>query len=91
MGAEANICFVAQGPMMLKQGVAENVYPQERGRPLSRLIKQTLEAGVNFFVCDAALKLNGMTPEDLIEEIEDLVGPSFLITKGLEMDLVLSF
>ncbi len=37
------------------------------------------------------LELNGMTPEDLIESVEDLVGPSFLITRGLEVDLLLSF
>jgi predicted peroxiredoxin len=91
MGAEVNICFVAQAPMMLKQGVAENVYPKAGERPLNELIKETLEAGVKFSVCGAALELNEMTPEDLIEEIEDLVGPSFLITKGLEVDLVLSF
>lgn len=91
LGSKVNICFVAQGPMMLKQGVAETVYPKEGERPLSELIKETLEAGVRFTVCGAALELNRMTPEDLIEEVEDLVGPSFPITAGLEADLVLSF
>jgi predicted peroxiredoxin len=90
-GAKVSICFVAQGPMMLKQGVADKVYPKEGDRPLSELIKETLEAGVEFQVCGAALELNGMTPDDLIEEVEDLVGPSFLITRGLEVDLVLNF
>jgi hypothetical protein len=32
-----------------------------------------------------------MHPDDLIEEAENLVGPSFLITKGVEADLVLNF
>jgi predicted peroxiredoxin len=91
MGAEVSICFVTQGPMLLKQGMAENVYPKEGDRPLSELIKETLEAGVKFQVCGAALELNNMTPDDLIEEVEDLVGPSFLITQGLKADLVLSF
>jgi predicted peroxiredoxin len=91
MGADVSICFVAQGPAMLKQGVAENVYPKKGDRPLSELIQETLEAGVKFYVCGAALKLNDMTPDDLIEDVEDLVGPAFLITKGLEADLVLNF
>jgi predicted peroxiredoxin len=91
MGADVSICFVAQGPVLLKQGVADTVYPKEGDRPLSQLIQETLEAGVRFQVCAAALKLNDMTPEDLIEEVEDLVGPSFLITRGLEADLVLNF
>jgi predicted peroxiredoxin len=91
MGADVSICFVAQGPVLLKQGMAENVYPKEGDRPLSDLIEETLKAGVKFQVCGAALDLNGMTPDDLIEDVEDLVGPSFLITRGLEVDLVLNF
>jgi predicted peroxiredoxin len=91
MGADVSICFVAQGPMLLKQGVADSVYPKEGERPLSELIHETLKAGVRFQVCGAALELNAMTPEDLIEEVEELVGPSFLITRGLEADLVLNF
>jgi predicted peroxiredoxin len=90
-GAEVSICFVTQGPMMLKQGVAENVFPKEGQRPLIDLIRETLDAGVRFQVCGAALELNGLTPDDLIEEVEELVGPAFLITRGLEVDLVLSF
>jgi hypothetical protein len=39
----------------------------------------------------AALALNDMTPEDLIEEVENLVGTTFLVTKGLESDMVLNF
>jgi len=31
-----------------------------------------------------------MTPDDLIEAVENLVGPSFLIDKGIEADLVLN-
>ena len=32
-----------------------------------------------------------MTPEDLIDEVDELVGPSFLVKQGLQSDLVLSF
>lgn len=91
MGADVNICFVAQTPMMLKQGVAENVFPKERERPLSELIAETLETGVKISVYGADLDLVGMTPDELIDAVEDLVGPSFLITAGLKSDLVLTF
>jgi len=91
LGAEVNICFVAQAPMMLKRGIAEKVYPKEGDRSLSELIAETLTAGVKFSVCGAALQLNGMTPDDLIDEIDELVGPSYLITEGLKADLVLNF
>lgn len=91
MGASVNICFVAEAPLMLKQGVAEKLFPKEGQRPLSELIAETLTAGVKLSVCGAALELVGMTPDDLIEAVEDLVGPSFPITEGLKSDLVLTF
>lgn len=90
-GAEAGICFVLQAPQILKQGVAENLRAKEGGRTIREFIDEALGLGVKFYVCDAALQLCDMTPEDLIDEIEDLVGPSFLIKQGLKSDMVLSF
>lgn len=90
-GAEVGINFVLQAPLMLKQGVAETLHSKEGGRTIREFIDEALGLGVKFYVCDTALVLCDMTPEDLIEEAEDLVGPSFLIKKGLESDLVLSF
>jgi predicted peroxiredoxin len=90
-GAEAGICFVLQAPQILKQGVAENLVAKEGGRKIREFIDEALELGVKFYVCDAALQLCDMTPEDLIEDVEDLVGPSFLIKQGLKSDLVLTF
>jgi len=90
-GAHVSICFVLQSPLLLKKGFAETMYAKEGGHPLSQFIKAALRAGVELDVCDAALQMCNMTPDDLIEDVENLVGPSFLITKGLEADLVLSF
>jgi predicted peroxiredoxin len=90
-GADVSLCFVLQSPLLLKRGVAETLYAKPGGRSIRQFIDDSLEAGVEFFVCDAALELCSMTPEDLIEEIENLVGPSFVITAGLQADLVLTF
>jgi predicted peroxiredoxin len=90
-GAEAAINFVLQAPLILKQGVAENLRAKEGGRTIREFIDEALGLGVKFYVCDTALSLCDMTPEDLIEEVEDLVGPSFLVKEGLQADLVLSF
>lgn len=90
-GAAVSMCFVVEGPLLLKQGVAEELCAAEGGRPLRAWIDLALKAGVQLFVCDAALQLCAMTPEDLIEDVENLVGPAFLITSGLDADLVLSF
>jgi predicted peroxiredoxin len=71
--------------------VVETLYAKDDGRPLSDFIRLALKSGVEFFVCDAALQACDMTPDDLIPEVDNLVGPSFLITKGLDADLVLNF
>jgi predicted peroxiredoxin len=76
--------------LLLKQGVAEGICAKEGGRPVRTFIEAALKAGVQIYACDAALKMHDMTPMDLIEEIDNLVGPNFLITQGLAADLVLN-
>ncbi len=90
-GAEAGICFVLQAPQLLKRGAAEGLRGKEGGRTIREFIDEALALGVKFYVCDAALMLCEMTPEDLIEEVDELVGPSFLVKQGLKSDLVLTF
>lgn len=90
-GADAGIVFVLQAPLILKQGVAETLCAKQGGRTIRAFIDEALGLGVKFYVCDTALALCDMAPEDLIEEVDDLVGPSFLIKEGLKSDLVLSF
>lgn len=90
-GAEAGICFILQAPQILKQGVAQTLVAKQGGRTIREFIDDALALGVKFYVCDAALQLCNMTPEELIEEVDELVGPSFLIKQGLRSDLVLSF
>jgi len=90
-GAEVSLCFVLQAPLLLKKGVAGDLYAKEGGRSIRQFIDEALSAGVNFYVCDAALELCDMTPEDLIDEVENLVGPAFVVTQGLNADLVLNF
>ncbi len=90
-GTKVSICFILQSVFLLKKGIAETLYAKEGGLPLSDFICQALEAGVEFYVCDAALQMCDMTSNDLIDDVENLVGPSFLITKGIEADLVLNF
>jgi predicted peroxiredoxin len=90
-GAEAGIVFVLQAPLILKQGVSETLHAKPGGRTIREFIDEALGLGVKFYVCDTALSLCDMTPEDLIEEVDDLVGPSFMIKEGLKSDLVLSF
>ena len=90
LGARVEICFILQSALLLKKGIAETVCVREGGRTVRQFLDAALSAGVLLYACDAALKLNDMTSEDLIDEVENLVGPNFLITRGLEAGLVLS-
>ena len=83
--------FTMQGTLLLKKGVAETVCPKEGGRPVSTFMKAAMVGGVKFYVCSASLELNDMTPDDLIDEVDNLVGRNFLISEGLASDLVLNF
>jgi uncharacterized protein len=90
-GAEVSLVFVLQAPLLLKKGVAEKLHAKEGGRSIREFIDDTLQAGVQFYICDTAMDLCDMTADDLIEEIELLVGPSFVITEGFQADLVLTY
>ena len=90
-GADVSLCFVLQAPLLLKHNVAETLYVKEGGRSIREFMDEAMDAGVQFYVCDAALELCDMKAEDLIEEVDLLVGPSFVIQEGLKADLVLNF
>lgn len=90
-GAQVRLCFIMKGAELLKNGISDTLFVKENGRSLSEFIRLALKTGVEFYVCDAALQACDMLPDDLIAEVENLVGPSFLITKGIEADLVLNF
>jgi predicted peroxiredoxin len=91
LGAEVSLFFVLQAPLLLKRGVGETVYAKPGGRSIKQFVDETLAMGVKFYVCSAALDLCDMKPEDLIDETENLVGLSYLITQGLEANLTLTF
>jgi predicted peroxiredoxin len=89
--AEVSMLFTMQGTQLLKRGVADDLYAKEGGRSIGQFIQDALDAGVTFYVCAASLELNDMSPDDLIEDVDNLVGSTFLVTQGLEADLVLNF
>jgi predicted peroxiredoxin len=61
-----SICSILRSALLLKRGVAETLYAQEGSRPLNDFVRLALKAGVEFRVCDAALQMCDMTPDDLV-------------------------
>lgn len=57
MDHETWVFFVAEGPSLLKPGVAETVRTAPDSEPLSSVIAMGLESGVQFKVCSVSAKV----------------------------------
>ena len=91
MDNEAEMIFQIDGVLLLKKGVAEGMVAKEGGKKIVDFLREASEAGVEMKVCSAALQLHDMTPDDLIEECDEVVGAAYMTDAGLEADLVLCY
>lgn len=90
-GCQVEMFFTTRGTRLLQRGAAETIFPKAGGKSIQQFVTETAAQGVRLVVCAPSLELNGMTENDLIDEADNLVGTAYLITQGLEADLVLNF
>ena len=91
MDAEAELVFQIDGVLLMKKGVPENLMAKEGGKLIIDFIREAKEAGVTMRVCSASLQLHGMTPDDLIEECDGVVGAAYMLDAGFDATMVLSY
>lgn len=91
MDCEASVIFQIDGVLLMKKGVAENLYAKEGGKLVMDFIRDAKESGVELFVCSAALTLHGMTKDDLIDECDGVKGAAYMVEEALEADIVLNY
>lgn len=91
MDFDVTIVFTMHGSSILKKGVAETIHVKEGGANLRSFIDQALEAGVKFMVCAPSLDLCDMTRDDLIPEVDDVIGGATLNDLAAEADAVFTF
>lgn len=91
MDCEAQVVLQIDGALLVKKGVAAEMMALEGGKPILGFIQDAKEAGVEIYVCSAALGLHGMTPDDLIDECDGVVGAAYMVEAGLEASFVLSY
>ncbi len=89
--AEVEMIFGVGTKDLLLKGVPETVKPTEEGDSLKEVIEMAKENDVKIFVCSPLLETYGYKREDFIDEVDDVVGGSYLVSKSLESDVVLSF
>ena len=91
MDNETEMIFQIDGVLLMKKGVADELYAKEDGKKIIDFIREAKEADVEMRVCSAALQLHDMTEDDLIEECDGVVGAAYMTDVGLESDLVLNY
>ncbi|MER3418279.1 MAG: hypothetical protein C4343_04045 [Chloroflexota bacterium] len=71
MGYETYMFFLAEGPSLLKKGVAENIRTTEKGEPLTKVIELAMKNGAKLLCCSTSAKVIwGMHEADLPEGVE---------------------
>ena len=91
MDCEAKLICQIDGALLMKHGVAEGLAAKEDGKPILAFIRDAKDAGVEIYVCSAALQLHAMTTDDLIEECDGVVGAAYMIEQSIEADVVLTY
>ncbi|HJL54599.1 MAG: DsrE family protein [Candidatus Thalassarchaeaceae archaeon] len=91
MDNEVKMVFQIDGVLLMVKGVADDLYATEGGKLVLDFIRDAKEAGVEMYVCSAALQLHSITKDDLIEECEGVVGAAWMTDVGLDADLVLMY
>ena len=76
MEYEVVMFFTIDGTLLLKKGLAEDVYPKAGGKPVSDFIQDAIDADVEFLACSASTELHDLTPEDLIDGVRMVGGAS---------------
>jgi predicted peroxiredoxin len=89
MNIEPIVYFLGKGLTVIKKGEAEKIQAGDFP-PLSEMIKQALDAGVKFQVCDQSSQLMGLGRGEYIDGVE-IVGAATLNDLTLDADGVLCF
>jgi uncharacterized protein len=90
MDYDVAIFFTIEGTLLLKQGVAETIYPKPGGKPVSEFIREAMDAGVQFLACTASCDLHELQPADLIPGVK-MVGAARMWELAEESKIVLSY
>ena len=71
MGFDTTMFFLAEGPSLIKKGVAENIRTSEDGEPLRKVIDISVRSGVKMLCCSTAAKVIWkMKDDDLIDGVQ---------------------
>lgn len=91
LDTEVQMIYTMSGGLLLKKGNAERIVSAEGKQPYIEMIREIKEFGVKVFVCSPTLERYGLTRDDFVDEVDDIVGGMYAVTEALESDLVFTF
>ncbi len=85
MDLEVEVYFASRTASLLRQGVAEALYPgQEKQKSVYSFMQDAHEAGAKFFLCGGAMEENGIGKDNAIPELDGVVGGAAFIGEAIE-------
>jgi predicted peroxiredoxin len=79
MGFDTYMFFLAEGPSLLKRGVAENLRTTEEGEPLKKVIDLAIRNGAKLLCCSTSAKVIWNMHEGDLPDGVDFAGAVTLI------------
>ena len=91
LDAEVKMVYTMSAGLLLKKGTPDRLKAIGKENTYLETIREAKEAGVQIYVCSPVLDMYDLKREDLIEEVDDIVGGMYLVTESLEADVTYTF
>jgi predicted peroxiredoxin len=91
MDFDTTMFFVAEGPSLLKPGVADTVRTTPDGEPLTRVMDQGIESGVKFLCCSVSAKVIWDLHEGQLPPGMEFAGAATLLEAATDPDTVILY
>jgi predicted peroxiredoxin len=91
VGNDSTLVLTATGVRLVKKGLAEELTIAHEMPKLRHFIDLAKEAGVQLLACSGGLDVTGLKPEDLIPELDGIIGGLTFNEMAGEADVVLTF
>lgn len=91
MDMDATIVFTVNGATIVERQAAEKTTIKEGGATIRTFLDQAISAGVKLLVCHQSLDLHDLEPDNLIDEVQEIIGAATLLDMTMDADIVLTF
>jgi predicted peroxiredoxin len=91
MDFETTMFFLAEGPSLLKPGVAENLRTTPEEEPLKKVIDYGMQTGVKFLCCSVSAKVIWKLDEDQLPRGMTFAGAATLLEAATDPDTVILY